>query len=408
MNRKWSRIAALAGALAPSFASATLLIDDGGTHVFGSSIGQSVTLGNGSTLRLTSGGSITGDGTAAAPGIPAFARGAVESGVGSNSDIFLEGNSVVSAGTARVGIARVFSGELHVGGNSVVNGGAVGNIAIFGIGNTSPPGPLPLKTFLADHAVINGHVQSDGFISISGNALINGNLLEANAGMALEMDGGQITGRVQNGSFVDHTVLLRNGSILGGYGGTSSSLDFSMSGGTLEGGWSANSSQMDVELKGGQIEGGMNFGWIGDANSAGSNVNIFGGSIDAALGGWLFDFTSASDLTGIGSLDCSTNSSIFNIWGGQLGSTTAGNGVRMNLCASLDVYGTNLSYSSGLLTGLLADGSVLNLSVTEGDLWGGAIRLHDTSVPEPGTLGLFGMALGAMVMARRRRVLARS
>lgn len=403
MDRKWTRIAALAGALAPSFASATLLIDDGGTHVFASSIGQSVTLDNGSTLRITSGGSVTGDGSSTAPGVPGYARGAIEAGFGSNSHIYLEGNSVVSAGTARVGVSRILAGELHVGGNSVVNAGLIGNTALYAFGLTSPPAPSPLKTFLSDHAVINGHVQSDGFISISGNALINGNLLEAHAGMALEMDGGLITGRVQNASLVDHTVQIRGGSILGGYGGTASSLDFSMSGGTLEGGWNARSNNMNVEIKGGQIGGGMNFGRFADPTTAASNVNIFGGSIDAALDGWLFDFTAGFDLGGYSSLDCSSNGSQFNLWGGQLGSTSAGNGIRMDLCASIDVYGTNLSYSSGWLTGLLADGSLLNVAVTEGDLWGGQLRLHDVSVPGPGTLGLLGMALGAMAMARRRR-----
>ena len=293
-------------------------------------------------------------------------------------------------------------------GNSVVQGGAIGNTAIFGYGLTSPPAPSPLKTFLTDHAVINGHVQSDGFISISGNALINRNLLRGECGMALEMDGGLITGHVQNASFVDHTVLIRNASILGGYSGTSSSLDFSMSGGLLDGGWSARSSLMDVELKGGQIDGGMNFGWIGDPNRTGSNVNIFGGSIHAALGGWLFDFTPGFDAEGQTSFNCATNNSTFNLWGGQFGYASAGNGLHLDLCATIDVYGTNLSYAGGLLTGMLADGSLLNLSVTEESRWGVALRLHDTSVPEPGTLGLLVMALRAMAMTRRRRIAANS
>jgi len=405
MNRQSKSLLALACVLAPPLAWGNLLIDDGGTHVFNSPVNESVTLNNGSTLRVTSGGTITGDGSSITPSIPGFARGAIESGVGSNSDIFLEGNSVVSAGAAQVGISRMFAGELHMGGNSVVNGGGIANTALYAYGVTSPlfP-PLPLRTFLTDDAVINGHVQSDGYISISGNALINGSLREANAGMALDMDGGLITGGVQNVSLVEHTVMIRSGSILGGYVGISTSLDFSMKGGTLEGGWLANSRRMNVDLRGGDIDGGMVFGWFGDPTRVGSNVNIFGGSIDADLGGWLFDFTPSLDLTGSPALDCSANGNTFNIWGGQLGHASAGNGIHMNVCASLDVYGTNLNYSSGWLTGLLADGSLLNLSVTEGALWGGQIRLHDVSVPEPASLGLFGMALGAMTMLRRRRL----
>jgi len=407
MNRKWTRIAALAGALAPSFASANLLIDDGATHVFGSSIGQSVTLDNGSTLRLTSGGSITGDGTAAAFAIPAFARGAIESGVGSNSDIYLEGNSVVSAGTTRVGISRMFSGELHIGDNSVVNAGSSGN-AIFGYGVTSPPTPSTLKTFIADHAFINGNVETDGYVSISGNSVINGSLFEANGGIALEMDGGLITGHVQTGSLVGHSAIVRDGSILGGYGGNASNIDFSIQGGLIDGGWSVNSQDMLVELRGGQINGGMRFGNIADATAVGDRVSIFSGAINADAGDWLLDFTSVFDVDGVTSFDCSANSTIFNIWGGQLGYGSAGNGMHLDLCATIDVYGTNLSYAGGLLTGTLADGSLLNLAVTEESRWGGALRLHDVSVPEPGTLGLLGMALGAMAMARRRRIPARS
>jgi hypothetical protein len=399
MNRKWTRVAALAGALAPSFASATLLIDDGGSHTINAPTSQSVLISNVSSLTIGTGGSIVGDGS---NNTSSLARGALSTVPFSNSSIHLSGNAQVSAGADQYAIARSMGGNLFLSGNSQVNGD------IFGFAGSSPPQSPALRTYLSDNAIVNGSILSDGLIQISGNAFIAGNVFEENGGIALEMDGGMIAGRVRTGSLVGHSAIIRDGSILGGYGGNASNIDFSIHGGLIDGGWSVNSQDMLVELRGGQINGGMIFQSFGDTNTHDSSVNIFGGAIDAAVGGWLLDFTSAFDLSGIGSLDCSANASTFNIWGGQLGGTSAGNGIRMDLCASLDVYGTNLSYGSGWLTGLLADGSVLNLSVTEGDLWGGQVRLHDTSVPEPGTLGLLGVALGAMAMARRRRIAARS
>src|SRR5688572_18144202 len=109
------------------------------------------------------------------------------------------------------------------------------------------------------------------------------------------------------------------------------------------------------------------------------------------------------DDGGAASFDCSGNATTFDIWGGQLGHASAGNGIHLDYCATLDVYGTGLSYAGGWLTGLLADGSLLNLAVTEESRWSGQLRLHDVSVPEPGTLGLFGAALGLIALSRRRQ-----
>jgi hypothetical protein len=302
MNRKWTRIAVLAGALAPSLASATLLIDDGGTHVFGSSVAESTFVTNGSTVRLTSGGSITGDGTSPAPG---FARAALSTGPFSNSNIYLEGNATVSGGADRFGISRLYSGQLHMSGDSVVHGGSPGNFAIVAEGFGSNHAVSPLRMFLSDRARVDGHIESDGFISISGNALINGNVRESNAGMALEMDGGLITGSLHNVSLVDHTVQIRDGSILGGYLAIASSLDFSMHGGRIAGGWLANSNNLSVELYGGRIDGGLSFVSTADPFPRSADIDIFGGAFDASSGNWLLDFRSGFDSEGWTSFDCS-------------------------------------------------------------------------------------------------------
>ncbi|HEY6125723.1 MAG TPA: PEP-CTERM sorting domain-containing protein [Steroidobacteraceae bacterium] len=399
MNRKATRFLALAGALAPSLASATLLINDGGTHSILAATAQSVLVDNGSELRIAGGGSITGDGTNTSSSL---ARGALSAGPLSNSTIRLSDSAQVFAGSDQYAIARSLGGRLYLSGDSQVHGG------IFGFATTSPPTSPTLRTYLSDNAVVNGNVDTDGLVSLSGNSLITGHLFENNGGIALEMNGGTIQGRVSTSSLVGHSALINDGAILGGYGGNASNIDFSIHGGLIDGGWSVYSQDMLVELRGGQINGGMLFGSIADPNATGDRVSIFSGAIDATAGGWLLDFASGFDFGGATSFDCSANTTRFDIWGGQLGGSSAGNGIRLDYCATLDVYGTGLSYSGGWLTGLLADGSLLNVAVSEVDRWGGAIRLHDVSVPEPGTLGLLGLALGAMAMTRRRRAQANS
>ncbi len=394
MIRKATRFLALAGALAPSLASAALLIDDGGTHAFNLPTLQSVLLSNGSALNIGSGGSIVGDGTNLSS---TFVRGALATVPGSNSSINIFGNGQVSAGGDQYAISRSIGGNLFLSGNSQVNGG------IYGYAVSSPPRTPFLRTYMSDNAVVNGTVYSDGLIHLTGNALITGDLYEANGGTALEMNGGTIQGHVGSNSLVGHSALINGGSILGGYGGLASNIDFSIHGGQIDGGWSVFSQDMLVELRGGQINGGMTFGSIADPTAVDDRVSIFSGAVDAAAGEWLFDFASTFDFGGATSFDCSANTSRFDIWGGQLGASSAGNGIRLDYCATLDVYGTGLSYAGGWLTGLLADGSLLNVAVSEESRWSGSVRLHDVSVPEPATLGLFAMALGAVALTRRRR-----
>ena len=394
MNRKAAGFLALAGVLAPSLASANLLIDDGGEHEFNFPTLVSVLLNNNSALNIGSGGSIVGDGTNLATFL---SRGALSSLPGSNSSIRVFGDGHIFAGGDRYAIARAFAGNLFLAGNSAVTGD------IFGYATVSPPFGSALQTFIANNARVEGNIFSDGRIRISDNAVITGNLFEANGGIALDMDGGTIMGHVGAGSLVGHSALITGGSILGGYGGNSSNIDFSIHGGQIDGGWSVYSQDMLVEVRGGEINGGMRFSGNVDTNSTGDQVSLFSGAINAAAGEWLLDFASSFDLGDATSFDCSANTSRFDIWGGQLGAGSAGNGIRLDVCATLDVYGTNLSYSGGLLSGFLADGSLLNVSVTEESRWSGAVRLHDTAVPEPGTLGLLGVALGAMAMTRRRR-----
>jgi len=404
MNRKQVAFLALIFSVAPSLATANLLIDDGLDHLVTGAISETVTMSNGSNLHVTTGGSIIGNGTSVGP---LFAGGALEVDIPGPSHIRLDGDAIVSGGADRFAIARMYMGDLHIADNSVVNAGT-SSYAIFGIGWSSFPQPPLLKTFLTERAFINGSVRTDGLVSISDNAVINGKLEESHSGIDLEMNGGLITGRVRTGSLVGHSAIIHSGSILGGYGGNASNIDFSMRGGRIAGGWFVNSREMDVEVHGGRIDGGMSFGEMADPFAHHSSINIFGGAFDATPGRWLLNFTSGLDFEGRTDFDCSSTDTIFNIWGGQFGYTASGSGLHLDLCATIDIYGTNLSYSGGMLHGFLADGSLLNLAVTEESRWSGQLRLHDVSVPEPGTLGLLGLALAAMVVAPRSATGGRS
>ncbi|HEU4779471.1 MAG TPA: PEP-CTERM sorting domain-containing protein [Steroidobacteraceae bacterium] len=394
MNRMWTRIAALAGVLAPSLATATLLIDDGGMHSINSPTPQSVRVSQGSEVHIGTGAVISGDGSNRLFS-PSTTNGAIAVEVPSNSTIRISGNAQVSSGSELNAIARTLAGNLFIAGSSIINGN------VYGVGFNDYSS---LRTFISGDSRINGHLDTDGLVSISDNALITGHLFEANGGIALRMDGGEILGNVRSGSLVSHSAIIQGGTIHGSYGGNASDIDFSMHGGELAGRWGVNSFNQQVNIFGGQLAGGMEFGGIADDYARDSRVSIFGGAIDAMSGDYLFDFNYGFDDATYSASNCGANTSSFDIWGGQLGYASAGLGLHLDYCATIDVYGRNLNYSGGWLTGQLADGSMINLAVNEESRWGGSLRLHDVSVPEPGTLGLLGMALGAMAMARRRRV----
>ena len=402
MNRMWIPLLALASGLAPSLASAVIIYDDGAEHTIDTPVTESVRVGDSSAVRVVSGGSITGNGsTTGADEL----RGAISTERNTfGHRISLEGNAHVQAGAERFAIARSLGGRLSIADNSIVDARVPGGTAIYGIGFAPGPG-IPttptLRTTISDNARVNGNVQTDGIIEISGNAFINGSLGQVNSGILLFMSGGTISGNVTTTGNIDHMVSLTGGEILGNFGsgfGLASSMDFSMQDGRIAGNWSVNSLLLDVNIRGGSIEGGMRFV---DTRGPQSNIQFFGGAIDTAIGSWLLDLGPAAP---IGPGGCGTSQASFDFWGGQFGYSSAGLGMRLDHCSTVDIYGTGLAYAGGLLTGTLADGSLLNLSVTEASTWVGAVRLHDVSVPEPGTLGLFAVALGGLAFTRRRKI----
>ncbi|HWK50136.1 MAG TPA: PEP-CTERM sorting domain-containing protein, partial [Steroidobacter sp.] len=94
-------------------------------------------------------------------------------------------------------------------------------------------------------------------------------------------------------------------------------------------------------------------------------------------------------------------SGLLEIWGGQFGYAGAGQGLMIDDLMDFSVYGRDLVYSNGWLTGYLMDGSWFSNALTFGSRWQGTFTIHN--VPEPETLGLLLAGLLGMTVRRRKR-----
>ncbi len=114
----------------------------------------------------------------------------------------------------------------------------------------------------------------------------------------------------------------------------------------------------------------------GTANSYiradGGVANIYGGSIPSYL-------------------EASGNSTV-NVYGGSIDL------FHRSFGGTLNIYGQNLVLAAHRITGTLADGTPLDASYVEFFANGGSLNL--ISVPEPSTIALKGIGLGAMATRR--------
>jgi hypothetical protein len=205
------------------------------------------------------------------------------------------------------------------------------------------------------------------------------------------MRGGTVAGTLSLGGLDDHRITLTGGSILGGVRGAPSYIEMTMSDGYIDNGL-RTVGNLRASIRGGQIDGGIS---ITPDSLSTSTLNITGGVFDTYDGEWLLAFSDSrhyGSWTGFSTLDIS---------GGQFGYANAGDGLFIDEWVNFNIYGSDLVYSDGWLTGYLQDGNWFHSQLTFGSNWLGTFTIHN--VPEPGTWALLAVGLMGMRFGRRRR-----
>lgn len=250
-----------------------------------------------------------------------------------------------------------------------------------------------VRLYLQDRAMVDGDINYSGYLRIEDQALVRGTVMNAVTGnIGIDMSGGLITGGVRLGAGNMMTLNLDGGAILGGVGGLWGDLDLHMSGGTIAGGLRTGAT-VNGEISGGRIDDGV----LITSKYGPSQLRITGGQFDTALDNWLLQFAGSLDTPG----GVGGQSGLLEIWGGQFGYAGAGQGLMIDDLMDFSVYGRDLVYSNGWLTGYLMDGSWFSNALTFGSRWQGTFTIHN--VPEPETLGLLLVGLLGMTVRRRKR-----
>jgi hypothetical protein len=245
-----------------------------------------------------------------------------------------------------------------------------------------------VKLYLQDQSLVDGNIEYSGYLRIKDQAIVRGNIGNAVYGnIGVDMSGGGlVTGSVRLGAGNVMMLNMDGGAILGGVQGIWGNLDLTMRGGTIERGIRTGAT-VRGEISGGRINDGV----LIESRYSG-DLRITGGQFDTSLDDWLIEFASERGTPG--------QSGLLEIWGGQFGYADAGRGFLIDDLMSLSVFGRDLVYSNGWLTGYLMDGSWFSNALTFGSDWRGTFTIHN--VPEPETLGLLLVGLVGMTLARRK------
>jgi hypothetical protein len=248
------------------------------------------------------------------------------------------------------------------------------------------------RLFIQDQAVVNGNLIYGSYVRIQDQALIRGDIRNQGfTNVNLDMRGGTVAGTLSLGGLDDHRITLTGGSILGGVRGAPSYIEMTMSDGYIDNGL-RTVGNLRASIRGGQIDGGIS---ITPDSLSTSTLNITGGVFDTYDGEWLLAFSDSrhyGSWTGFSTLDIS---------GGQFGYANAGDGLFIDEWVNFNIYGSDLVYSDGWLTGYLQDGNWFHSQLTFGSNWLGTFTIHN--VPEPGTWALLAVGLMGMRFGRRRR-----
>jgi hypothetical protein len=241
-------------------------------------------------------------------------------------------------------ISTAINDEIYVGNKTTVNLLSGGSVLGIGLAN-SPPGGSNVNINVLGGSVF-GDVLMTGAFGTDTNFL---------------MTAGLIDGIFFNGNGGEHTATFTGGSVNG----------------------LTEADGAELNIAGGDFNAGLAFIF-------GATGLITGGEF---YGGGFFPDCAPNPVL------CLLNSGPVTIAGGDF----APDGFTVWDDSPLMIFGTQLEFDGTQLSGTLLDGSSINQTITHFDDGGGDLNVVLVSVPEPGTLALFGIGLAGMGLARLRR-----
>lgn len=325
------------------------------------------------------------------------------------------GRIIAAAGQSAINMTGTPS-TVRLSNNARVSGNIVNEF--------TPPGwssesTSLVKLYLEDKARVTGDIIYAGYLRIEDNAQVIGNIVNgSNGSYSLDMRGGQVTGQVVMGSLNDYVFNMSGGTIFGGVRGAGGFMDLTMTGGTINNGF-RTADAVTGEIFDGTINGGIN---LTNAGGGASHLTIDGGQFNATAGDYLLSMSYQPFGSSRASLD---------LFGGEFGYVESGLGFFLDYVVDFSIYGWDLTYTGGVLSGWLLDGSWFSNAFTFGSGWAGTFNIYNyspltmtaptallasldplasitsletQSVPEPGTLGLLAACAFGMMMFGRRRL----
>jgi len=374
---------------ANSTVHATVIYGGGSTNTLTTPLSDNVEVIEDAYLVVDSGGHVIG----VVAGTPPEQQGAVKVVRG---QLDVVGNGVISNGGNPNAINLNSPGGgpvlVRIGEQATINGNIRGGLP----GEWSNEATASHRVYIRNNAVVNGDISMGGYLQIADNATVTGDIGDPSPGsLFLDIQGGTIEGMARLATLNGYRFHMSGGEIQGGFRASDSfTVDLQVRGGHIENGLRAVlQSSILGEIKGGEIDGGIFLNTL-TPGSFHSDLTISNGVLDTTTTDWLLYYAAQATF------GTPTYSSLA-ITGGQFGYAESGLGFFIDHNVNFDIYGRDLTYSGGLLSGYLMDGNWFSQSLTFGSGWTGTFNIHN-NVPEPGTLALLLAGLAGIAVVRRR------
>lgn len=414
VNTKTAILGAVLATCFASAADATIIYNTAGTTNVNSTVFDNVIVDNSATtVNVGTGGAIRGVND---PSLGPF-----------NAAARTRHGTLNVTGTGRI-IAAAGQDAISMTGNpSTVRLSNFARVSGNIVNEFTPPGwsseaTSVVKLYLEDKARVTGDIRYAGYMRIEDSAQVIGSIVNpSNGSYSLDMRGGQVTGQVVMGGLNDYVFNMSGGTIFGGLRGAAGYVDMTMTGGTIHNGFQTGD-VVNASIFGGTINGGLDF--TNNTFGGASHVTIDGGQFNATAGDYLFSMSHQP-------FGSSSGSASLDIYGGEFGYVESGLGFFLDYLVDFSIYGWDLTFTSGVLSGYLLDGSWFSNAFTFGSGWAGTFNIYNYSpltmtaptallasldplasitslethsVPEPGTLGLLAACAFGMMMFGRRRL----